>query len=113
MWLKDPAFIKWKPTILYWSFAVALGCSALFLNKNPIRTLLAEQIALPENVWKRLNWVWAGFFVFMGAANLAVAFLFNLTTDTWANFKLFGGIGLMLLFALAQGLVLSRYIEEK
>ena len=49
----------------------------------------------------------------MGAANLAVAFLFNLTTDTWANFKLFGGIGLMLLFALAQGLVLSRYIEEK
>lgn len=49
----------------------------------------------------------------MGCANLAVAFAFNLLTDTWVNFKLFGGIGLMFLFALAQGLVLSKYNEEK
>jgi len=111
--LHDETFIKWKPTVLYWSFAVALAGSTLMLDKNLIRTLLAEQFTLPGNIWRRLNWSWIAFFVFMGFANLAVAFAFNLSTETWVNFKLFGGIGLMLLFALAQGLLLSKYIEEK
>lgn len=57
--------------------------------------------------------VMGGVFVFMGIANLAVAFAFNLSTDDWVNFKLFGGMGLMLVFVIAQGLVLSKYIEEK
>ena len=110
--LHDETFIKWKPTILYWSFALALGTSNLLLKKNLIRTLLAEQLTLPENIWQRLNWSWFGFFLFMGFANLAVAFAFGLSTDTWVNFKLFGGMGLMLLFVIAQGLLLSKYVEE-
>jgi intracellular septation protein len=109
----DETFIKWKPTVLYWSFAVGLAGSTLFLRKNLIRTLLAEQIELPEAIWQRLNWAWVGFFICMGIANLAVAFVFNFSTDDWVNFKLFGGIGLMLLFALAQGLLLSKYIAEE
>ena len=110
--LHDETFIKWKPTILYWSFALALGTSNLLLKKDLIRTLLAEQFTLPENIWQRLNWSWFGFFLFMGFANLAVAFAFGLSTDTWVNFKLFGGMGLMLLFVIAQGLLLSKYVEE-
>lgn len=109
----DETFIKWKPTVLYWSFAVALAGSTIFLRKNLIRVLLAEQLDVPDAVWQRLNWSWIGFFVFMGFANLAVAFAFNLSTEVWVNFKLFGGIGLMLLFTLIQGLMLSKYIEEK
>ncbi len=109
----DETFIKWKPTVLYWSFALALAGSALFLKKNLIRVLLAEQIELPEAIWGQLNWAWVGFFVFMGVANLAVAFAFGLSTDDWVNFKLFGGIGLMLVFTIIQGLLLSKYIEEK
>ena len=111
--LHDETFIKWKPTVLYWCFAIALAVSTIILKKNLIRTLLAGQIELPEAIWQRLNWAWTGFFVFMGFANLAVAFAFNLSTEVWVNFKLFGGIGLMLLFALGQGLLLSKYIEEK
>ena len=76
-----------------------------------MRVLLAEQMELPDVAWARLNWSWIGFFVFMGIANLFVAF--NFSTDDWVNFKLFGGIGLMLLFVLGQGLLLSKYIEEK
>ena len=110
--LHDETFIKWKPTILYWSFALALGTSNLLLKKDLIRTLLAEQFTLPEKIWQRLNWSWFGFFLFMGFANLAVAFAFGLSTDTWVNFKLFGGMGLMLLFVIAQGLLLSKYVEE-
>lgn len=113
LFLHDETFIKWKPTVLYWSFAVALAGSALILKKNLIRTLLAKQIELPEAIWGRLNWSWVGFFVFMGIANLAVAFAFNFTTDDWVNFKLFGGTGLMFVFVLIQGLLLSKYVEEK
>ena len=108
----DENFIKWKPTVLYWAFAVALAGGTLLFKKNLMRTLLAEQFKLPDAVWSRLNWSWVGFFTFMGFANLAVAFAFNLSTDTWVNFKLFGGTGLMFVFVLIQGLLLSKYIEE-
>ncbi len=110
--LHDETFIKWKPTILYWTFAVALGGSTLLFKKNLIRTLLSEQLTLPDAIWQRLNWSWFGFFVFMGLANLAVAFALGLSTDTWVTFKLFGGMGLMLIFVVIQGLMLSKYIEE-
>ena len=109
----DETFIKWKPTVLYWCFALALAGSAVLLKKNLIRVLLAEQFELPETVWGQLNWSWVGFFTFMGFANLAVAFAFNLSTDDWVTFKLFGGTGLMLVFVVIQGLLLSKYIVEK
>ncbi|MBN8455120.1 septation protein A [Accumulibacter sp.] len=109
--LHDEDFIKWKPTVLYWAFAATLLGGSLLMKKNLIRLLLAEQMQLPEVAWEKLNWSWIAFFAFMGAANLLVAF--NFSTDDWVNFKLFGGIGLMLVFVLAQGLLLSKYIEEK
>ncbi len=109
----DETFIKWKPTILYWAFALAMLIGTLVFRKNLIRTLLAEQMKLPESVWNKVNWSWIVFFVFMGFANLAVAFAFNLSTDDWVNFKLFGGMGLMFVFVIIQGLILSKYIEEE
>lgn len=108
---RDDSFIKWKPTILYWIFAGSMAAAALFFRKNAIRGMLGEQMQLPEAVWGRVNAAWIGFFAFMGAANLFIAF--NYPTDTWVNFKLFGGMGLLLLFVLAQGLLLSKYIEDK
>ena len=108
--LQDETFIKWKPTVLYWLFGAVLA-GAWLMRRNLIRAMLSEQIRLPEPIWTRLNWSWIGFFAFMGALNLYVAY--NYSTDNWVNFKLFGGMGLMLLFVLAQAAVLSRYIEEK
>ncbi|KAB2917435.1 MAG: septation protein A [Dechloromonas sp.] len=107
---QNEAFIKWKPTILYWVFAGSMGFAALIMKKNAIKTMLGEQLTLPEAVWSRLNFAWIGFFLVMGVLNLLVAF--NFSTDTWVNFKLFGGMGLMLLFVLAQGMMLSKYVEE-
>ena len=108
---QDETFIKWKPTLLYWIFAGSMAFAAAVLKKNAIRAMLGEQIQLPEPVWMRLNLSWMAFFVLMGALNLFVAF--NFSTDTWVNFKLFGGMGLMLVFVLAQGVFLSRYMEDK
>jgi intracellular septation protein len=107
---QDETFIKWKPTVLYWLFGAVLAGSAL-LKRNLIRSVLSQEMQLPEAIWGRLNVAWIAFFVFMGAANLYVAF--NYPTDLWVNFKLFGGMGLMLVFVVAQALVLARYVEEK
>jgi intracellular septation protein len=109
--LRDETFIKWKPTVLYWIFSIALAGSQLLLRKNLIRSMLGAQLNLPAPVWSKLNWSWAAFFAFMGAANLAIAF--NFTTDQWVTFKLFGGTGLMLLFVIAQALFLARYVQEE
>ena len=109
--LHDETFIKWKPTVLYWLFGSALIAGQLLFRKNLIRSMMGEQIVLPEHVWRKLNWSWTGFFALMGVANLYVAF--NFSTDTWVNFKLFGGMGLMLVFVLLQALFLSRYLEER
>jgi intracellular septation protein len=107
--LHDETFIKWKPTVLYWMFALVLSASALLFRKNLIRTMLGEQIQLPDPAWNKLNFSWVGFFACMGVLNLYVAF--NYPTDTWVNFKLFGGMGLMLVFVIGQGLFLAKYVE--
>lgn len=107
---QDETFIKWKPTILYWVFAGSMGFAAVILKKNAIKTMLGEQLTLPEAVWSKVNLSWIAFFIFMGFLNLVIAF--NFPTDVWVNFKLFGGMGLMLVFVLGQGMLLSKYVEE-
>jgi intracellular septation protein len=108
---QDESFIKWKPTILYWVFAASMAFSAIVLKKNAIKAMLGEQMVLPENVWAKVNISWIAFFTGMGLLNLFIAF--NFPTDVWVNFKLFGGMGLLLVFVIAQGMFLSKYVEEK
>jgi intracellular septation protein len=110
LYLRDKTFILWKPTVLYWLFAAVLAGGAL-VRRNLIRALLSEQMSLPERVWQGLNWSWVGFFLLMGVLNLYVAY--NFSEQIWASFKLFGGIGLMLVFVVIQSAFLSKYVEEK
>ena len=110
IWLNDETFIKWKPTILYVLFAGALVTGRLFWQRNFVRTILGQQIELPDPVWEKLLWVWSGFFALLAAANLFVAY--NYSTDTWVNFKLFGLMGLTLAFVVGIGFWLSQHIKE-
>ncbi|MCR4304927.1 MAG: septation protein A [Gallionella sp.] len=109
--LRDETFIKWKPSVLYWMFSAILLVSNIWFNKNLMKTLLQEKIALPLHAWHRLNLSWSLFFAVLGFINLYVAF--NYSTDAWVNFKLFGFTGLMLVFILAQGAWLAKYVDEK
>lgn len=111
LFFHNPTFIKWKPTALYWMFGTVLLGSATLLQRNLIRKMLEAQIKLPDEIWGRLNLAWAGFFIAMGLLNLYVAYSFS--EETWVNFKMFGGMGLMLAFVLGQGFYLSRYMEEE
>ena len=111
IWFHNETFIKWKPTVLYWAMGLSFWVSASFFGKNLLQAMMGEQLQLPAVVWKRLNLSWIAFFAAMGALNLLVAYSFS--TDTWVNFKLFGGMGLMLLFTVAQGFYLSRFLQPE
>ncbi|MDM4766068.1 septation protein A [Pelomonas sp. SE-A7] len=111
VWFHNETFIKWKPTGVYWAMALTFWGSQALFGKNLIKVSLKETIHLPEQNWLRLNWAWAGFFAFMGVLNLWVAF--NFSTSTWASFKAFGTIGLMIVFVLGQGFYLARHLPDE
>ena len=107
---QDETFIKWKPTVLYWAMGGALMVGQVFFRRNWLQSLMKSQMALPDHAWRVMLWSWCGFFALMGVLNLWVAYHFD--TDTWVNFKLFGGMGLMLDFVLAQAMYLGRYMDN-
>jgi len=109
--LKDPVFIKWKPTVVNWLFAVAFLGSQFIGKKTLVERMMSTQVDLPGPVWRRLNLTWVGFFIVMGVANLYVAF--NFSEDTWVNFKLFGVLGLTFVFIIVQAFYISRHMPDE
>lgn len=107
--LRDPTFIKWKPTVVNWLFGAAFLFSQLFMKRSLLQRMMDHAVTLPEPAWVRLNIAWVAFFFAMGVLNLYVAY--NFPEQVWVNFKLFGFLGLTLLFMLAQGFYLARFME--
>ncbi|MDP1674898.1 MAG: septation protein A [Burkholderiales bacterium] len=108
--LRDETFIKWKPSVFYWLFAAVLLIAEYGFRKNLIRSMMGKQVSAADSIWQQLLLGWVGFFVVMGILNLYVAYEFS--TDIWVNFKLFGGIGLMIIFVIAQAVLLAPHIKE-
>ncbi len=111
IYFHSESFIKWKPTVLYWVMGSALLFGQLVLKKNGIKALMGAQMSLPDAVWRTVNFSWVVFFAVMGCLNLWVAF--NFSTDAWVNFKLFGGLGLMVMFVMLQAFYLNKYIKPE
>ena len=101
---------KWKPTVLNWAFGAVFLVSRYAGSKPMVQRLLESvakgEINLLPRDWQRLNLMWAGFFLVSGAANLFVAY--NFSEGIWVNFKLFGLLGMTLVFVMLQALWLSR-----
>jgi len=108
--LHDENFIKWKPTVLYWAFALILAGGKLIFRRDVISNVL-RNFELPLPVWTRVTWAWTAFLALMGILNLYVAFSYPLAT--WVNFKVWGATGLCLLFAVVQALFLARYMSDE
>jgi intracellular septation protein len=109
IYLQNDAFLKWKVTIINAFFAGALLVCNTFFKKNIIKEFLSESLSLPENIWSRLNFSWAMFFLFCSGLNYYIAF--NYPLDTWVNFKVFGLTGLMFLFSITSILFLYKYLS--
>ncbi|MCK4704318.1 MAG: septation protein IspZ, partial [Gammaproteobacteria bacterium] len=110
---------KWKPTVLNWLFAAVFFISFFIGEKTLVERAMGNQIELPEAIWNRLNIAWVVFFIISGAANLYVAFYYALDMDektrmdTWVDFKLFGLMGLTLIFIILQAIYLTRHMSEE
>jgi intracellular septation protein len=106
---QDKTFIQWKPTVVNWLFGAAFLGSHFIGQKTIVQRLMDSNISLPGPVWRNLNIAWIIFFVAMGIINLLVAY--SLSEEAWVNFKLFGMLGLTLVFILIQGLYMSKHIQ--
>ena len=108
----DPAYLKWKVTIVYWLFTVVLLGSQFFTEKPVIQRLMEislkdTNMQLPAMIWPRLNLIWAAFFFLMGVINIAIAYYFS--TTVWVNFKMFGLLGLLVIFTIIQSFYIMRF----
>lgn len=107
--LQDETFIKWKPSVVNWAFGLAFIGSHFIGKKVIVQRMMESSVELPAHIWPRLNIAWAIFFILIGFVNLYVAY--NYDTDTWVNFKMFGMIGLTILFIIGQAFFIGKYIK--
>ena len=107
---RDPDFIKWKVSIFNWFFATVL-LGSLYIGEKPlIERMMSHAITVPDNIWKTLTYSWGAFFIFIGVLNYIVAFHFAGVDDkNWVDFKLFGILGLTVVFMIAQGIYLTKH----
>jgi len=111
LFLHDPTFIKWKPTVINLVFALIFLGSAFIGDKPLAQRFLGNAIDAPRSIWNKLNTAWIIFFIFVAAINLYIAY--NFSEEIWVNFKLFGMMGLTIAFIIIQMIILSRYITVK
>jgi len=112
--LKNDLVFKWKPTVLNWAFAL-IFLGSQFIGAKPVVQRIMESVAKDEirlkaPHWRSLNLMWVAFFMLSGAANIYVAYSFE--EAVWVNFKLFGLLGLTLVFMILQALWISSKAEE-
>ena len=110
IYLQDEQFIKWKLTIIEWLFGLAFLGSHFFAKKTFVERMMGANLELPANIWKRLNLLWALFFISVGFINIYV--MQNYSTDDWVTFKTFGVPGLMIVFIIVQMLLIYKHIPE-
>jgi len=103
------AVLKWKAPVVNWVFALAFAGSHFIGDRPLIQRIMGHALTLPQAIWTRLNIAWIIFFAFCGAANLYVAFTYQ---DYWVDFKVFGSLGMTLIFLVGQGIFLSRHMHD-
>jgi intracellular septation protein len=92
-------FIKLKPTIINGVFAIILLVGAL-MKKGLLKYVFNGALVLSEENWIRFSTRWAVFFLFLALLNEVI--WRNVEESVWVNFKVFGILGLTLLFLFTQ-----------
>jgi len=108
--LHDEQYLKWKFSIIEWLFGVAFLSSHFIGKKTFIERMMSNNLTLPANIWARLNFSWALFFISVGFINVYVMYQYN--TDDWVTFKTFIAPALMVVFMVVQMSLLYKYIPD-
>jgi intracellular septation protein len=108
LWFHSVIFFQWKPTILYWLTSIGFLVTEIILQRRFLATMMGGQLELPDFVWRTLAWAWIAFFALLGVLNLYV--VYNYSEETWVAFKVWGCMGLMMVFFVLQGFYVFRYL---
>ena len=111
LWFRDPSFIQWKPTIFNWTLALIFLAAHFFSEKNLIERTLGSQLDLPSHAWKKLNFLWIGNFIVVGALNIFVAL--NFSESLWVSYKLYSAIGFTILLVTLTIIIVSPYLPKE
>ncbi len=106
--LRDVNFLKWKAPVANWLFALVFLGSHYIGDKPVLQHMLGHAVTMPRESWLRFSFAWVAFFVVLGAANLAVAYL--LSESLWIQFKVFGNIIVTVLFVFGQMPWLAKHM---
>lgn len=110
LFLRDPTFIQWKPTIFNWALAVGFGASQFIGDKNLMERTLGTQLQLPKAIWGRLNILWVANFLIVGGLNLVVAY--NYSEEAWVSYKLYSAIGFTVLLTIITAIIINPHIRD-
>lgn len=108
--LHSEAILKWKAPVLNWLFAAAFAGSHFIGEKPLIERMMGHAVQLQSAQWAQLNVAWVLFFLVCGFANLFVAFVYP---AIWVDFKVFGSLGLTLVFMAGQAVYLVRHAQPQ
>ncbi len=107
---KNPTFLYWKPTVLNWLIAIVFLGSQWIGDKTVVQRMLENAAELSADQWIRLNQIWVVFFSIVGGINIYVAY--NFSEAFWVKFKLFGMLGLTLIFVIIQSIWLTLATQK-
>ena len=107
---RNPTFLYWKPTVLNWLIAIVFLGSQWIGEKPIVQRMLEKAAELNPHQWIRLNQIWVSFFTFVGGVNLYVAYSYS--EAFWVKFKLFGMLGLTLVFVIIQSIWLTLATQK-
>ena len=107
---RNPAFLYWKPTVLNWLIAIVFLGSQWIGDKTVVQRMLENAAELNADQWVRLNQIWVVFFSIVGGINIYVAY--NFSEAFWVKFKLFGMLGLTLIFVIIQSVWLTLATQK-
>jgi intracellular septation protein len=107
---RNPTFLYWKPTVLNWAIALVFLGSQWIGEKTIVERMLGGAAELAKEQWTRLNQIWVGFFLVVGAINLYVAYSYS--EEFWVKFKLFGMLGITIVFVIIQSVWLTMAAQK-
>lgn len=107
---RNPDFLYWKPTVLNWLIAIVFFASQWIGGKPIVERMMGSAATLTPGQWQRLNLMWVFFFVLVGAVNLYVAYSYP--EEFWVKFKLFGMLGMTVVFVIIQSIWLTLAMKK-
>ena len=107
LYFNNKVFFYMKPTIINLLFAGVLFFGKYITKKPLLKIFFQNAFNLKDEGWKKLNYRWILFFIFIAILNEIV---WRTQSEAfWVNFKVWGLLPITFLFAASQFPLINKY----